>query len=558
MKQLPRRILLTLFLLTLCLIFWGISFHTPYMQDDYWMNYILEQTPEGSPLFTTHPISSWQDFFHSWQIRREWINGRLADFMAILLIWMDESKVLFCFLNTAVFLVNVAVLSMLCFRRLTFLGISAISMGFILLIPNIDGTVFWLAGACNYFWGTAFLGAFLLCLAHLLNSGKGYSRLVFFIGIALGLGCGLLHEGLGIPLTGGLAAFWIMERLKGKKLPTAYLWLLAAVALGTCYPISSPALWKRFLGNPVIAGSKDGSFFISIATSAFYFLRYGWIAILAFILLFWKKKLCFLPLIGWTWLTFAGFSCIVGKYGSWGGGYYYSNLLSLILCLQSTAPWLQLQKRWLTGTLAVLTVLTFAYQYVQIKKINNIYQSILAEPKEGGVCIVDWPREKGKLPRILSYAVPNCKADYRFPYCGRFQKQDDFWVLFRESKIFEGSYSLFDSMNPDEAHLLPWKDAYVLRLPRDTRAASVSAYGSDQNGYAIYATGFPLYVHALNLLKNRKLGHYSEDWHEGFRYLILPSDIQQYKTIRISYIKDLPYNPFQQHPSIINQTIPLP
>lgn len=551
-----------IFLLLFALLFWGICMNTPYIVDDYWLNFYIEKAPDGSPHYTSKLISSWNDLLTTWLTRRELLNnGRLSDVMYIICNRAGGIP-LFATINTLILIANGYFLSRLCFRRFNLLSIVVCISGVIILIPHLDGTVFWKAGACNYFWPTLPLCVFLLCLEKVMQDGKTISRSILVTGALAGFLCGTFHEGLGAPMVGGLGAFWFFERIKGKKLPVAYWCLLVFAALGTLFTLSAPAMWIRF-GK---GSSKAMGEWHSYMLACFHFFRYEGLPLIALAFLVWKRKISYHSPMGWILIGLTGLTLVISKVsGDWGGGYYYMGLFVLIFLLKAIAPCCERHSHKVMGFLIPLMSIALIYQYLFMKEANNIYDNTLSAPKENGVCTVDWQGEqKGEIPWILSSALPSHKIDFKYPFCGKLFGQEDFWVYFRHTKIDGHFLTAFEGLDESEAHLRLCDGRYIVRLPKGTRLYSPPQASHDKGkcmNIQQRNTGNSVFLTRMRaLFQNRELGFYDEDYHNGFIYLLLPKEITAYQRLELAYKTDIPFGsiPQSQKPGPSKVTLPLP
>ena len=139
------------------------------IQDDYWLNFVIEKQPDESWQHSTRPISNITELVSSWYHHRSTIlNGRIADYIGAAVMRIG-GKSLFNILNTTAFIIYLLVFCKLCFNKISPVGILALIASSFFLLPSMQGTVFWLTGACNYFWGGIFFGVFLLSIKQLIQ-----------------------------------------------------------------------------------------------------------------------------------------------------------------------------------------------------------------------------------------------------------------------------------------------------------------------------------------------------------------------------------------------------
>lgn len=542
MKQLliSSRTIAWFFLLLMALAFWGICTNTPFMNDDYWLLFAAAKAPDGSVYCSTTPIASWGDFLHSCLLRREFINGRFSDVLYTMTIWLG-GKPLFDILNTLAMVVNVCLLAKLTFRRADLLSFSVVLFGFILLIPRIEGTVFWAAGACNYFWVTMPFCVFLLCLEKIMAGS--FARHIIVLGSLAGFLCGALHEGIGVPLAGGLVSFWLMERIRGKKLPVPYICLAFFTISGCLLPLTAPALWIRVdhlsYGIPRSVGALLDFIRGPFAT----FMERMGIPMLALAVCFWKKSIRLHSPIGWVLIIVSCLTFHIASRNVDGGCFYYMALCIMLMVLNASAEWWSLHARKAVYILVPILCVCFAGEYFHMKEINGYYQGILASPKEKGVCVVDYPDGVRDIPFALFASVPLSRHSHLYPYCGKIWKQDDFLVYFRRKGGIDSKYyDAFEGLSDTEAHIRLCDGRYVIRSPKNTAQTSprplwLCSLGKRQKCLEnVKRRGF---LHKMgSLFKDERVGSYTEDWHDGCLYLLLPPDISEYDQIEVEFVED--------------------
>lgn len=562
MKQLSTnsQIAAWLSLLLFALLFWAICMNTPYIWDDYWLNFCIEKAPDGSPICTSKLISSWNDLLTTWLTRRELINGRLSDVMYIICNRTGGIP-LHATLNTLIMVANVYLLSRLCFQRFNFLSIVVCIAAYILLIYKLDGIVFWKAGACNYFWTTLPLCVFLLCLEKIMRNGN-IPRYIVVTGALAGFLCGTFHEGLGTPVVGGLAAYWLFERIKGKKLPAAYLRVLAFTVLGSLFTLSAPAMWIRLSGSSKPMGGGWHSY-IDVCLNFCY--RVG-LPLIALAFLIWKRKIKWHSPMGWMLIGLTGLTIVISNVaGGWGGAYYYMSLFILIFLLKAIAPWCERHSCKVACCLVPLIGIAIIYQYLFMKEISNIYYGALSAPKDNGVCSVDWPGgQKGKVPWILSHALPTRKYSLEYLLCGKLFGQDDFCVYYRHTKIDGRFFAAFEGMDDTAPHLRLYDGRYLVRLPKGTRLCALPHAFNDKGkcmDIHLRDTGNSVdFSRIKSLFRKKEFVFYDEDYRDGFIYLLLPEEIFAYQRIELVYEADIPFDRTHrsQKPEPAKATLPLP
>lgn len=552
-----------IFLLLFALLFWGICMNTPPMSDDYWLNFVIEKSADGSRHYTPKLISSWNDLFTSWVTRRDIImNGRLSDVFCAITMRVGGIP-LFAILNTLILVANTYLLSQLCIRRFNLLSVTVCIAGFILLMPQLDGTVFWKAGSCNYFWPTLPLCVFLLCQENVMKEGNHVSRSIVVTGALAGFLCGAFHEGLGVPMVGGLGAFWFFERLKGKKLPVAYGWLLAFTALGTLITVTAPSVWMRAVqAHPQ---PQEGLSFRQLILSCFYILHYAGIYLIVLAVLIGKRCIKWHSPMGWILMGLSGFTlCVSFLENGWGGAFYYMGLFVLIFLLKAIGPWCERHSRKVICYLVLLIGMSMAYQYIFMKEMGNIYHNTISAPKENGVCTIDWPGDQKRgIPWVLSRALPLRKDAYTYYYCGKLSGQEDFWVYFRHTKMDSRYFAAFEGLDDTEPHLRLYNGRYLVRLPKGTRLHSFpNAFKDNGKGMNIRQrnTGNSVFLTRMRaLFQNRELAFFDEDYHNGFIYLLLPEGISAYQRIELEYDADIPVGSIVlPKPAPVKVTFPLP
>lgn len=549
------------FLLVLAGAFYAINVDTPFINDDYWLNFVMKMLPDGSLLLTDRRIASWGDIWESWCAHRLFVwNGRVSDYLVSIAVMLG-GKALFNVLSTLFMLANVLLLSKLCFRQVSLWSVCIVSAAFILFVPGIDATVFWMAGACNYFWGSALVSAFLLCLRALAERTERLPIWLVALGSLFGFSCGALHEGLGVPLAGGLVMFGVVERWLGRKMPCYYWLLVICVIAGSLIPVSAPAAWRRAGGAAELSPSvRDIAH--TLYGMAYRMAYFGGIAWLFFIVAFLRNKKAIHSPIGWFLVALIGITFIVSK-NSWAGFYYYMVIAMLIFFLSETAGWWKRHAKAATCVCLPLVGGAVAYECFFMADVGRAYQEVIDAPKEDGVCMVDDSWYQGKLPYVLSQALPQCRSHNIYIHFGKMFNQENFWVYRRNTKLDKTVYSLFQGEVQSEPQIRRWNGQYVLRLPEYSWCRQVECRIADKK--LIFSrkearSSWPIFS---SRRKDGNTRNYEEDFHKGCRYLLLPPEANGYAHISFTAIQDPPYNPvrkrstFEETPSR-KYCLPLP
>lgn len=196
---------LALFLLAACVLFFLTNVYMPLLQDDYWYNYMIGTDENGKISHLVTRISSWQDLLSTLYHHYFIMDGRLGNAFAHAVQFIG-GKSLFNLLNTAMFLAFVSLTAKFCLQRVSLAAVGSVMTFAILLLPNPQGAILRLSGACGYLWGAVALVAFLSVLGACLE-GRGIGRCRLLFGMAAGVLCGSIHEGLGAPLAAALVLY---------------------------------------------------------------------------------------------------------------------------------------------------------------------------------------------------------------------------------------------------------------------------------------------------------------------------------------------------------------
>lgn len=513
-----ERIWMFAVLLIIAYIMYVINSHIPMLQDDYRLGFVLTTLPDGSAWYTQNLIDSWSELASSWWNQRyHFTCGRLSDGICSL-IMMLGGKTVFNVISAGAIIAYLWLLSCYCFKSI---GVAQLLICFLLSIvflPNIDGTVFWMAGWCNYFLPSILLLSLYLCIRK-IEEGQIRLGMVLFASL-LSVLCGAFHEGLGVPLFAALFANGVVKILKKEKNGWPYWVVVVCVGIGSLVPASAPAMWNR---------ASSGNSLLTAVGGLEPLLRQASIPLITFAWLVWKGKIRS-TVLGWSACSFFALSLAVGAKGSWGGGYYYMSFsVMLLLVVNYAETVMKLHKMVLVWGLLVFSVLALVMQYAHAVKIEKAARSAFTDDQSEDVRVVDCSAFGRDVPWILGGIYPKSVTDYKYLFVGACHGVPPFVVLYRTREQDPNVYQLFSEESKD-VEVRKYKDTYVLKLParwdlpgnivvsQPVRAKSSELILSEYR--------FGILPHIKGCLVNRKLGRFERDWYNGCYYVFLPIEVQ--------------------------------
>lgn len=189
-----------------------LNYLTPMAADDYAYSFILS---------TTERVNSFADVFRSQCYQYVTYGGRIVahSFAQIFLWW---GKPIFNFVNAAMFIVYINLISLLAFSREQKKSVKTIISSFLIawfMLPVIGSVIFWLTGSCNYLWGTTFVFAFIYryynCLFDITEKKESIFKMIlwFLFGVVAGW-CNENTSGMGIMVCCLLTLYKYKKHLK--------------------------------------------------------------------------------------------------------------------------------------------------------------------------------------------------------------------------------------------------------------------------------------------------------------------------------------------------------
>ncbi len=485
------------------------------IQDDYRLNFVMTTHEDGSLWYTQERIDSWKDLLSSWWTQRSHFTcGRLSDGI-VSLVMMYGGKHLFNLLNVVAFILYLFLISKYIFAHAGVREIVICLVASIAFLPNIEGTVLWTSGCCNYFWPTIALLIFLIFVRRMESSDRT-SSYITIISCTSGFLCGMLHEGLGAPLSCGLLIHSVIKWRKTKTIPRAMIVTIICVGLGTLFPITAPAMWSRATGTE--------NYILSVIGGLESLLRKAGIPILTLFWLLFKKRTLFKSLLGCLTLAFAILAFTMAHHGSWGGGYYYLSLTIMILFLGEYGQRIIENRIILTLATVALCGLT-AHEYTYLHKISESHNQAINSEKPNSVCEVDCTAFGQDIPWLLAGAFPKSQADYRYNFVGKYYGQNPFYAHFRTKKRNENMYKLFETKNSNEFHIARLNNEIVLRFPKGIffEGAIEVENKNGKSKQILIDHNLSILSKIKNFLTNRSVVRYYHEYSDGFHFVCMPT-----------------------------------
>lgn len=495
-----------------------INCHAPMLQDDYRLGFILTTLPDGSAWYTQNPIDSWSELATSWWNQRyHFTCGRLSDGVCSL-IMMLGGKALFNVISSASIILYLCLLSSYCFKHLGATQLFICFLLSIVFLPNIDGTVFWMAGWCNYFLPSILLLALYSCIRKIESRECCLGDV--FLGMLLAIFCGAFHEGLGLPLFAALFANGAVKILKKHQACWSYWAVSLCVGIGALVPVTAPAMWNR---------AASGSVLLTVVGGFELLLKHASIPLIVFVWMVWKGKVRS-TVLGWSVCAFVILSLAVGAKGGWGGGYYYMCFSVMLLLIENYSGLLMKLGRKLTvWVLLSLSALALVMQYVHVMRIEKAVQSAFVDGQSEDVRVVDCSLFGCDVPWMLGGVYPKSVTDYKYLFTAACHGVPPFVVLYRTREPDSNVYALFPDES-DDVVVRKYQDSYVMKLPaRWDLPGNVEvsqAINSKSQDLILSEYQFGILPQMKSMCVGRKLGRFERDWHNGCYYVFLPKEVQ--------------------------------
>lgn len=536
-STLPR-IALLLFLLVTIVLFYLINVNSPLIWDDYQVIRVIAKHPDGTYSFTEKMISSLRELVQSWYYHRSfWVHGRISDYVGAAIL-VTGGKETFNVLNTLVFVAYLWIFCKLCFHRFTLAGAAILLLTSILVTPCIAGTVFWVCGAMNYLWPSIPL-AIILMGVRKLEKDKTLTKCKLMLVCLCAFLCGAFHEGLGCTLGGAMTLYWAIQRSKGNRLPSIYLWIIAILGIGTLIPLTAPAMWNRW----GILSGNNGADIQSITSSdvlrnlvRLLINHASFPLLLLVICLIHNGRKYVFSLIGCFTFMNLIMAITVGHKSPWGGAYYFLGLSAGISTL-SCIPQKRLSVKW--GLLASCLILTLTGLYAfKSHKVNKIYNTAVFSKQEVNPCPVDVTSLNGELPLSLWAALPGpASSPSQTHLIASYHGQKPRHFGFQCSQPIPEVETAFNELSKDEPHLCRFSGHTILRLPRGhDMATPITAKQAGKPTLRMMSSKWSLLSRITAPFRNQKLARCGQFLAGDTYFIVLPEEVATYSTIEVTLV----------------------
>lgn len=522
---------ISIILLLVCsALFYLINANTPMVQDDYWLNFVIKQNPDGTWEHTTKRISSLYELFVSWYHHRSLIlNGRIADYIGAF-VMMKGGKELFNIINTLAFFSYILIYCKLCFNKVSPLSILLLLSASFFVLPSFNLCHLWISGACNYFWGGIAFGLFIYLFEKLKSTSK---TSVWFVAAtaASAFICGTINEGMGLPLTLSLACFGVYTKL-AKREVFKYYWIIFIFSLlGTLIPMSAPAMWNR-AGSLANAYSPLEICIVTLMAISKLWNGAGPALILA--VLAWLRNRKNIDSFLFFYIVInTGIVSILCTGGVWGGFFFYLNLAILIYVLQSFKSLIENEKLLFISFSTIYVCQFWHNSYAESLQVNQLHNKILDSitPQTCGGVVIQADKQP---PWFVEKSFPESPSDNKYIYCCEYLNKNRFWVFFQTCHISPSDFSHFDEEPSTSVCVRKINGKFFIRLPKKCFWDNyrIKAYNANSNRTLLLKNNkWSNSDIILASLRNRRLETLDVAYHNGFQYLILPSSIENYDTL---------------------------
>lgn len=210
----------------------------PFIHDDYAYSFFFDEN-SGIIRPTCQRISSFTDILISQWNHYQFVNGRFPTHVFVQLFAGLWGKGIFNICNTFVFILFCVYFSRLVVNKISvlFLWIPFILLFFDLPFPG--QTIFWMAGAVNYLWATAFSLVVLVQFICVPSRSGMYPIILWSLFAFL---VGWMNESVSIPIAGGLFLYGVFNH---KRLSLRQKMILMAYCVGCALIVFSPGTTAR-------------------------------------------------------------------------------------------------------------------------------------------------------------------------------------------------------------------------------------------------------------------------------------------------------------------------
>ena len=216
-----RKWLTVLFLALITLAIAILTWHLPFIGDDYIYNYVIENGADSD-----RQINNIYDLFVSQYNHLLTVNGRFIVHFVLQFIIAFFGKWFFNLLNPLFFLAYILLTAYYALGKVNFPAVVA-TVALVLFMPTFADLYLWMAGSMNYLWTTVVVLIFLIQLDRREDRLIGWSSWKILL---LSFVAGCSHEGISVPIAVGLLAVALPSYRKIRH--TERFWMLVMFAVG--------------------------------------------------------------------------------------------------------------------------------------------------------------------------------------------------------------------------------------------------------------------------------------------------------------------------------------
>lgn len=216
-----RKWLTVLFLALITLAIAILTWHLPFIGDDYIYNYVIENGADSD-----RQINSIYDLFVSQYNHLLTVNGRFIVHFILQFINAFIGKWFFNLLNPLFFLAYILLTAYYALGKVSFPAVVA-TTALVMFMPTFADLYLWMAGSMNYLWTMVVVLIFLIQLDRREDRLIGWSSWKILL---LSFVAGCSHEGISVPIAVGLLAVALPSYWKIRH--TERFWMLVMFAVG--------------------------------------------------------------------------------------------------------------------------------------------------------------------------------------------------------------------------------------------------------------------------------------------------------------------------------------
>lgn len=520
------KIFLYAFILLLTVTIWHINYCIPLMHDDYMYASSMDATGfvPGTTCDSLDVLAN-TCYHHYFQT-----NARTANFIILIINYLG-GKVLFNILSTIVTISGMLALSKVTLGKVSICTLCLSMLVYILFTPALFLTFCWYAGALNYLWG----GGSLLIAIYLFgdyHKNPQSKRYLFIISLFFFLLAGSMHEMQGCILIGTGILWGLRSWYLHKPISKLEIIIFFTIFLGTCLPLSSPALHSR-------ASSVDYfSIQFLLKTTAFMF-KMTWVPSCAFVclIIYHTIKRNFDILYFTACVAFA-LAWLMGTHSITGCAYYYYSLTIIIWTLKSISPLTVSTSNLIRKVIVVTSLCCFGTFTFIAWRIQNDTSKVFEEAKENNFVLLDV--NKATRTEALTYicALP-INTKFIFPFLALHHNIKDFIVIQRAKKGDTSLYEKALNITPNEVAVVhsPNGGRYI-RLPKNKLCcifAGLELHGNSPNKVRASVCPYMEYLHSEILtslydryIAKQKFVNASLDYYKEHVFILIPPTEEKY------------------------------